>query len=58
MEIGILKYCSGVFVSFIYNVSNYNTVSKTPTGMFFEITKCTYFSHLYTFTVYDILVGL
>lgn len=57
MEIVILKYCPGVFFSFLYNVSNYNTASKTPTGMFLRLPNVHIF-HIFTFTVYDILVGM
>lgn len=56
MEIVILKYC--FFSSFLYNVSNYNTASKkTPTGMFLRLPNVHIF-HIFTFTVYDISVGM
>lgn len=51
MEIGILKYCLVVFFSFLYNVSNYNTASKTPSGMFLRLPNVHIF-HIFTFTVY------
>lgn len=50
-----------VFFSFLYNVSNYNTASKkkkkTPSGMFLRLPNV-HICHIFTFTVYDISVGM
>lgn len=43
---------------FLYNVSNYNSgLEKDTVGRvcLSEIDKCTYFSHIFTFTVCDII---
>lgn len=60
MEIVILKYCPGVFFffSFLYNVSNYNTASKKHPQVCFLSIPNVHIFHIFTFTVYDILVGV
>lgn len=47
-------FCLFVFLN---NVSNYNTASKTPIGMFLSLPNVHIF-HIFTFIVWDILVGM
>lgn len=61
IETVILKYWPGFICSFflsffnfiLYNVSNYNTASKTPTVLFLSLPNEDIF-HIFTFTVYHI----
>lgn len=58
MEIVILKYCPGVFFSLFFTMYLTTTLpQKTPTGMFLNLPNVHIF-HIFTFTVYDILVGM
>lgn len=58
MEIVILKYCPGGFFSLFFTMYLTTTLpQKTPTGMFLSLPNVHIF-HIFTFTVYDILVGM